>query len=248
MTVTGQNLDIIAGPCSAETERQVLDTAKGLKEIGISVMRAGVWKARSRCDTFEGVGKRALPWLKEVQLEYGMKVMTEVALPSHVETALRAGIDILWIGARTTVNPFMVSELAEALQGVDIPLFVKNPICPDLTLWIGSVERLMRKDIDRLALIHRGFCLLDNTPYRNTPLWDLTDRMHNEFPGLPVYCDPSHIAGNKKLLGQLCQLAVDNHNNGLFIECHYRPETALSDAFQQVTPEELKKILDTLCL
>ncbi|MEN6323618.1 MAG: phospho-2-dehydro-3-deoxyheptonate aldolase [Proteiniphilum sp.] len=239
-------LDVIAGPCSAETEQQILNTARGLKEIGVGVMRAGVWKARSRFGSFEGVGKRAMPWLNKVQQEYGMQVMTEVALPSHVEEALKSGIDKLWIGARTTVNPFMMSELAEALQGVSIPLFVKNPVSPDLALWIGSVERLLRKNSSDISLIHRGFCLPDNTPYRNTPLWDLTQRMCDEFPDLPIYCDPSHIAGNRSLLLQLCEQAVSYQYDGLFVECHYRPEIALSDASQQITPEELKKILDTL--
>lgn len=244
----GQILNVIAGPCSAESRQQMLETAKGLNDIGISVMRAGLWKPRSRCGMFEGLGARAIPWLNEIQQTYGMKVMTEVALPSHVEIVLKSGVDMLWIGARTTVNPFMMSELAEALRGVDIPLFVKNPVNPDLLLWTGSVERLMRVGIRDISLIHRGFCLLDNKPYRNTPVWELVDKMHDEFPDFPVYCDPSHIAGNKALLPHLCQEALDHHNDGLFIESHCCPDKALSDAAQQITPTELGKMLTNLGL
>lgn len=242
----GWKMNVIAGPCSAESERQVLETAVGLKKVGISVMRAGLWKPRSRYGTFEGVGVQGLPWLNEVQRVCGMKVMTEVALPSHVEAALKGGVDMLWIGARTTVNPFMMSELAEALRGVDVPLFVKNPVCPDLSLWIGSVERLVRAGIHRLSLIHRGFCLSDNLPYRNTPLWELVDQMQSEFPDFPVYCDPSHIAGKRELLLPLCREALARHNDGLFIECHCCPERALSDAAQQLTPSGLEELLLSL--
>ena len=242
----GRIMDVIAGPCSAESAQQVLETAAGLKKAGISVLRAGLWKPRSRCGTFEGVGVQALPWLNEVQRLYGMKVMTEVAMPSHVEAALKGGVDMLWIGARTTVNPFMMSELAEALRGVDIPLFVKNPVCPDLSLWIGAVERLARVGICQLSLIHRGFCLPDNAPYRNTPLWELVDSMHAEFPDFPVYCDPSHIAGKRELLYQLCREALGHHNDGLFLESHCCPEKALSDAAQQLTPVGLEELLETL--
>lgn len=242
----GVRLDVIAGPCSAESRQQILETAEGLKNAGISVMRAGLWKPRSRCGTFEGVGVQALPWLKDAKNLYGLKVMTEVALPSHVEVALKEGIDMLWIGARTTVNPFMISELAEALRGVDILVFIKNPVNPDLPLWMGCVERLLRVGVCRISLIHRGFCLLDNTPYRNTPLWGLVDEMHQEFPDFPVYCDPSHIAGKRHLLLQLCRDAISHHNDGLFIECHCCPDKALSDAAQQVTPAELNKLLAAL--
>lgn len=241
-------LDVIAGPCSAESRQQVMETAEGLKRVGISVMRAGLWKPRSRCGTFEGVGVRALPWLNDVRHTYGLKVMTEVALPSHVEAALKGGVDMLWIGARTTVNPFMMSEIAESLRGVDIPLFVKNPVCPDLALWIGSVERLVRVGIHRISLIHRGFCLVDNAPYRNTPLWILADQMHQEFPEFPLYCDPSHIAGKRELLLQICRDAMKHHNDGLFIECHCCPEKALSDAAQQITPTGLENLLEALAV
>ena len=239
-------LDVIAGPCSAESRQQVLETAEGLKRLGVSVMRAGLWKPRSRYGAFEGVGECALPWLHDVQCRYGLMVMTEIALPVHVEAALKGNVDMLWIGARTTVNPFMMSELAEALRGVDIPVFVKNPVCPDVPLWIGSVERLLRAGVNRISLIHRGFCLSDNTPYRNSPLWELVEYMRREFPAFPVYCDPSHIAGRRELLLPLCREAVAHQNDGLFIECHCCPEQALSDAGQQITPAGLGMLLDNL--
>lgn len=239
-------MDVIAGPCSAESREQVIETAKGLNEIGISVMRAGLWKPRSRYGMFEGVGEKAIPWLNEIQREYRMKVMTEVALPSHVELALKGGIDMLWIGARTTVNPFMMAELAESLRGIDIPIFIKNPVCPDLSLWIGGLERLMNAGIERLSLIHRGFCLENNAPYRNMPLWNMVKIMHQEFPTFPIYCDPSHIAGNRELLLQVCNEAIVCQYDGLFIESHYEPDKALSDAKQQLSPSDLGRLLAKL--
>lgn len=235
--------DIIAGPCSAENQQQVIQTALALKTIGIRTMRAGVWKPRSRYGRFEGAGEAALPWLQEVQQVCKLKVMTEVALPIHVEAALRAGMDMLWIGARTTANPFMMNELAAALKGTQIPVFLKNPICPDLNLWIGSIERLQLAGVNQLRLIHRGFCILDNEPYRNSPLWDLPWKMKNLFPDLPMYCDPSHIAGKKELVYELCTEALKRNYEGLFIECHTCPSKALSDAQQQITPAELKDMI-----
>lgn len=236
-------LNIIAGPCSAESREQILETAKALKKIGISTMRAGLWKPRSRYGTFEGIGDKGLSWLKEVQQNLGIKVMTEVALPVHVEKALKAEIDMLWIGTRTTVNPFMITELAEALRGSHTPVFIKNPICPDLALWIGCIERLQKANLVHLNLIHRGFCLLDNKPYRNTPLWNFADQIRHFFPQLPIYCDPSHMAGKKELIPELCHQAIFRKYDGLFIECHIRPQEALSDAQQQITPDELKKMI-----
>ncbi len=236
-------LDIVAGPCSAESREQVMETALQLKTVGIKTFRAGLWKPRSRCGTFEGVGVSALPWLNEVQKMYGMKVTTEVALPAHVDAALKAGIDILWIGARTTVNPFMMFELAESLRGCSVPVFVKNPVCPDLTLWKGGIDRLCRAGVNCISLIHRGFCLEDNTPYRNTPLWDFVDRIRVVFPDFPLYCDPSHIAGRRELLPELCKKALDYNYHGLFIESHCAPDKALSDVAQQITPNELNDLM-----
>lgn len=239
-------IDVIAGPCSAESRDQIFETAKGLNEIGIKTMRAGLWKPRSRYGAFEGVGVIGFPWLQEVQKEFGMKVMTEVALPIHVEQSLKASIDMLWIGARTTVNPFMMNEIAESLRGVDIPVFVKNPVCPDLALWEGGVERFFKLGLKRLSIIHRGFCLLDNTPYRNTPLWNMVQKVRELFPDIPIYCDPSHMAGKRELLLELCNIAMEYEYDGLFIESHYNPSKALSDANQQVTPKELKIILNKI--
>ncbi|WP_299231777.1 phospho-2-dehydro-3-deoxyheptonate aldolase [uncultured Bacteroides sp.] len=245
-TSNGNYTNIIAGPCSAENRDQLFNTAEALKNIGICKIRAGLWKPRSRFGTFEGVGCIGLPWLKEIQSGLGMKVMTEVALPSHVEMALKYDIDMLWIGARTTVNPFMVTELAGALKGTKIPVYIKNPMCPDIELWAGCIERMMHADIKNLFLIHRGFCLLDNTPYRNSPLWELSDKIREEFPNIPIYCDPSHMAGNKELIHGICLKAIEKKYDGIFIESHISPKDALSDARQQITPAELKFLLENL--
>ena len=234
---------IIAGPCSAETREQMLQTAAGLQAIGIGTLRAGLWKPRSRCGTFEGVGERGLPWMQEIQQTFGMQVMTEVALPSHIEAALNAGLDMFWIGARTTVNPFMMHELAEALRGVDIPVWVKNPVSPDLELWIGGIERLQHAGVKRIGAIHRGFCLVDNAPYRNSPLWDQMEALRHRLPGIPIYCDPSHIAGKRELLLEICRKALSLQVDGLFIESHCCPQNALSDAAQQLTPDALSEML-----
>lgn len=246
MAIHGGKLEIIAGPCSAESEKQVLETAEGLKKAGIKVFRAGIWKPRSRLGSFEGMGVTALPWLEEVRQEYGLEVMTEVATPYHVDCALKHGMDRLWIGARTSVNPFMISELAESLRGVEIPIYVKNPVCPDVELWKGVIERLKNVGIKDISLIHRGFCLLDNSPYRNTPLWNLCTEVKQEFGNIPLYCDPSHIAGRRELISDLCLQALKNNVDGLFIESHCNPDCALSDSLQQFTPSMLKELLDNI--
>lgn len=239
-------IGIVAGPCSAENRGQMLETAKVLKNIGIGIIRAGLWKPRSRFGTFEGVGERGLAWLNEIQQELGLKVMTEVALPSHVEAVIKAGIDMVWIGARTSVNPFMMRELAEALKGCDIPVWIKNPVCPDVELWIGAVERLQHAGLKDLRIIHRGFCTVGHHPYRNAPLWELAEDFRTRFPGMPFYCDPSHIAGKRELVPSVCEKALSLHIDGLFIESHCCPQEALSDSSQQLTPVALSGLLDSL--
>lgn len=236
-------IGVIAGPCSAESRVQILETARGLQKIGVETLRAGLWKPRSRFGTFEGVGESGLAWLGEIQRELGMKTMTEVALPSHVEAVMKAGIDMVWIGARTTVNPFMMSELAEALHGCDIPVWVKNPVCPDIELWIGAVERLQHAGVRDIRIIYRGFCTIQHQPYRNAPLWEYAERFRSNFLDLPFYCDPSHIAGKRELLSSVCEKALSLQVDGLFIESHCQPEKALSDAAQQLTPDALAGLL-----
>lgn len=241
-------IGLVAGPCSAENREQMMTTAKGLKNLGVTTLRAGLWKPRSRCGTFEGVGECGLAWMNEIQQELGLKVMTEVALPSHVEAVMKAKLDMVWIGARTTVNPFMMHELAEALRGCDIPVWVKNPVCPDVELWIGAVERLQQVGVQDIRIIHRGFCTTDSAPYRNAPLWELAEKFHTCFPELPFYCDPSHIAGKRELLLSVCKKALSLQADGLFIESHCCPQKALSDSAQQLTPEALTELLHTLKL
>ena len=236
---------IISGPCSAESEEQLLNTAKSLKGK-INVFRAGVWKPRTKPNSFEGVGKKALFWLQKVQKETGLKVITEVATAKHVELCLNAGIDMLWIGARTTVNPFYVQEISEALSGVNIPVFVKNPIHPDISLWIGALERLNNKGITKLSAIHRGFFTYESSAFRNEPKWELPIELKRKLPDLPIICDPSHISGNRKLIGDISQTAMDLDMNGLMIESHINPKKALSDVNQQLTPAELQNLLDSL--
>ncbi len=239
---------VIAGPCSAETEEQVMETAKGLKEIGVKIFRAGIWKPRTRPNTFEGVGKEGLPWMKRVQKELGMLTSTEVANASHVFEAVKYGVDILWIGARTTANPFAVQEIADALEGVDIPVLIKNPINPDVELWIGALERLNRSGIKKLAAIHRGFSTYDKTFYRNIPQWQLPIELKRRIPELPILTDPSHICGNRDLLFEISQKAMDLNFEGLIVESHVTPEKAISDAGQQVTPKALQELLGNLVL
>ena len=239
---------VIAGPCSAETEEQVMETALKLAEKGCHNFRAGVWKPRTKPGGFEGNGEKALPWMAQVKKETGMLVATEVATPEHVELCLKYGIDILWVGARTTANPFAVQALADALQGVDVPVFVKNPVSPDLELWIGAMERINRSGVKRMAAIHRGFSNYDNKIYRNLPLWQLPIELHRRIPELPIICDPSHIGGRRELIAPLCQQAMDLGFDGLIVESHCDPDKAWSDAKQQVTPDVLDYILSLLVI
>lgn len=239
---------IMAGPCSAETEEQVMDTARQLKANGIGIYRAGLWKPRTRPNAFEGVGKEGLPWLKRVKEELGMYTATEVANVKHVYDALKAGIDIIWIGARTTANPFAVQEIADALEGVDVPVFVKNPVSPDLELWIGALERLNRAGITKLAAIHRGFAIYNRTLYRNNPQWEIPIELKRQIPDLPIITDPSHICGSRDLLFEVSQRAMDLDFYGLIIESHCNPDVALSDAQQQLTPQNLDVLIHKLVL
>lgn len=239
---------VIAGPCSAETEEQVMDTARQLSAKGIKIFRAGIWKPRTKPGGFEGVGEAGLPWLQRVQKELGMLVSTEVATPKHVEAALEHGVDILWIGARTVANPFAMQELADALRGHDVPVLVKNPVNPDLELWIGGLERLNGAGIKRLGVIHRGFSSYDKRIYRNLPMWHIPIELRRRFPQLPVFGDPSHIGGARELVAPLCQQAMDLGFEGLIVESHCTPDAAWSDAKQQVTPDVLDFILEKLVI
>lgn len=239
---------VIAGPCSAETEEQVMNTARQLSKDGIKIMRAGIWKPRTKPGGFEGVGSEGLAWLKRVKKETGMYVSTEVATQKHVYEALKYGVDLLWIGARTTANPFAVQEIAEALQGVDIPVLVKNPVNPDLELWVGALQRLSAVGLTKLGAIHRGFSSYDKTIYRNMPQWHIPIELKRRYPNLPIICDPSHIGGNRELIQPLSQQAMDVGFEGLIIETHCNPEEAWSDAAQQVTPSVLKTILNNLII
>ncbi len=237
---------VIAGPCSAESEEQVMNTATRLAKLGVKVFRAGVWKPRTKPGGFEGHGEVALPWMKRVKEEAGMLITTEVATPKHVEAALEAGMDMLWIGARTTANPFAIQELADSLRGVDVPVLVKNPVNPDIELWIGALMRINGAGVKRLGAIHRGFSSVDQKIYRNTPLWHIPIELHRRFPTLPIICDPSHIGGRRDLIASLCQQAMDMGFEGLIVESHCSPDQAWSDAKQQVTPDVLDFILDRL--
>ena len=239
---------LIAGPCSAETEEQVLETARQLRAGGIHIFRAGVWKPRTKPGGFEGQGEAALPWMKRVKDETGMLTCTEVATPHHVELALAAGIDILWIGARTSANPFAVQELANALKGVDVPVLYKTPVNPDLELWIGGMQRLNAAGIHRMAAIHRGFTSFEKTIYRNLPMWHVPIELRRRIPELPILCDPSHIGGRRELIAPLSQQAMDLGFDGLIIESHTHPDSAWSDAAQQVTPDVLSIIIDNLVI
>jgi chorismate mutase len=237
---------IIAGPCSAETEEQVWQTLLGLHHLPIDAVRAGIWKPRTRPGGFEGVGAIGLPWLVQACAHIGKPAMIEVATPQHVETALKAGIDMLWIGARTTVNPFSVQAIADALQGVKVPVFVKNPVNPDLNLWIGAIERVNRAGITQLAAIHRGFSSASKTIYRNEPNWEIAIELKTRFPNLPLICDPSHICGRTDLLLETAQHAYNLNYQGIIIETHATPHIAWSDAQQQITPNELSTLLAAL--
>ncbi len=239
---------VIAGPCSAETEEQVMTTARQLAFKGCHIFRAGVWKPRTKPGGFEGNGEAALPWLKRVKDETGMLITTEVATPEHVELALKYGMDILWVGARTTANPFAMQALADSLKGVDIPVLVKNPVNPDLELWIGAMERINQAGVKRIAAIHRGFSSFDKKIYRNLPMWQIPIELRRRIPDLPIICDPSHIGGRRELVAPLCQQAMDLGFDGLIVESHCDPDKAWSDAKQQVTPEVLDYILSLLVI
>ncbi len=239
---------IIAGPCSAETHEQVLTTARQLAAKGHKIFRAGIWKPRTKPGGFEGVGVEGLSWLKEVKRETGMYISTEVATAKHVYECLKAGIDMMWVGARTTANPFAVQEIADALKGVDIPVLVKNPVNPDLDLWIGALERINNAGLKRLGAIHRGFSSYDKKIYRNLPQWHIPIELHRRLPELPIFCDPSHIGGKRELVASLCQQAMDLNFDGLIIESHCNPDAAWSDASQQITPDVLDYIVNLLVI
>jgi chorismate mutase len=245
--ISNSNPLIIAGPCSAESEEQVLNTAKKLKAIGkVDIFRSGIWKPRTRPGQFEGIGHRALEWLQNMRKEVGLPFVVEVANSRHVEHALAASADALWIGARTTVNPFYVQEIAESLKGTKIPLLIKNPIHSDLGLWIGAFERFDKSGIKNLAAVHRGFYASNSAPYRNDPKWEISFDLRRLAPEIPIICDPSHIAGTSVLVEQIAQVAMDIQMDGLMIEVHPNPNQALSDAEQQITPKQLESLLESL--
>ena len=237
---------VIAGPCSAETEEQVLKIAHELKDSDVNYFRAGIWKPRTRPGNFEGVGALGLKWLQKVKAETGMKTATEVANAAHVKLALEHDIDLLWIGARSTVSPFIVQEIADALEGTDKIVLVKNPVNPDLALWLGGIERLYSADIKNLGVIHRGFSTYEKTRYRNNPEWQIAIELQNRFPDLPLICDPSHITGKRDMIFEVSQTALDLNFNGLMIETHVDPDNAWSDAAQQVTPDTLIQMMEDL--
>ncbi|MDP5171817.1 MAG: bifunctional 3-deoxy-7-phosphoheptulonate synthase/chorismate mutase type II [Bacteroidia bacterium] len=237
------DFSVIAGPCSAETPEQVMETALGVAQQGAKMLRAGIWKPRTRPNSFEGVGSPGLKWLKEAGDATGLPVCTEVANVKHVYEALRTGIDVLWLGARTTTNPFAVQEIADALEGVDIPVMVKNPVNPDIDLWIGAMERIEKAGITKIAAIHRGFSTYGPSKYRNAPHWEIPVELRRRLPDVPIICDPSHICGRRDLLSAISQEALDLNLDGLMIESHPNPDKALSDAKQQITPEVLGELL-----
>lgn len=239
---------VISGPCSAETEEQVMTTARALHKAGVKIFRAGVWKPRTKPGGFEGLGVEAFPWLNRVKEELGMYVAVEVANAKHVKEALEHRVDIIWIGARTTANPFSVQEIADALEGTDIPVLIKNPVNPDVDLWIGAIERIHKAGIRRIGAIHRGFSSADKKIYRNLPQWHIPIELHRQLPNLPLICDPSHIGGKRELIAPISQQAMDLNFDGLIIETHCNPDKAWSDASQQVTPEVLELILDNLVI
>ena len=237
---------VVAGPCSAESEEQVMETARGLKEIGINVYRAGIWKPRTHPGCFEGVGVPGLKWLQKVRREYGMRICTEVANERHVSECLKHGVDMVWLGARTTANPFLVQEIAEALRDTDIPVLVKNPVNPDLDLWIGAFERLAAQGVRKLGAVHRGVSTASKIKYRNLPQWEMAVELRSRYPELPMFADPSHMGGKREYLFELSQRAMDLGLDGLMIESHCDPSCALSDASQQLTPSALISLLESL--
>ena len=238
----------IAGPCSAETEEQVMETAKGLNDFGIHVYRAGIWKPRTHPGSFEGVGTQGLKWLRRVKQELGMKVCTEVASEKHVLECIKYGVDLVWVGARTSANPFLMQEIADALEGTDIPVLVKNPVNPDLDLWIGALERLNRAGLRKLGVIHRGFSTSASIPYRNDPSWKIAIELRTRYPQMAFFADPSHMAGDRKYLQELSQRAMDLGLDGLMVESHCNPDAAWSDAKQQLTPAALQSLLENLVI
>ncbi len=238
---------IISGPCSAETEEQVMQTAIRLAATGkVDIMRAGIWKPRTRPGSFEGIGTKGLPWLQQAKKASGLPVAVEVATAKQVEDALHFGVDVLWIGARTTVNPFSVQEIADALRGADVPVLIKNPLNPDLELWIGAMERVAKAGIKEIGLIHRGFSSYGNTEYRNAPMWHLAIEMKRRYPDLLMINDPSHICGRRDILQEVAQTAIDLDFDGLIIESHIDPDNAWSDAKQQITPEKLGEMISSI--
>ncbi len=237
---------LIAGPCSAESREQILAVAKALSSKGVKYLRAGVWKPRTKPGGFEGVGAVGLEWLKEAKEVYGVKIATEVATPNHIFEALKSGVDMLWIGARTVTNPFAMQEVAEAMCSVDIPVLVKNPINPDIELWCGALERLYNSGVRQLGVIHRGFSSYEKKIYRNTPLWHIPIELRRRYPDLTILCDPSHIGGKRELIAPISQQALDLGFDGLMIETHCDPDNALSDASQQITPDVLDYIIKML--
>lgn len=239
---------LIAGPCSAETPEQLLSTAKALAAVGVGIFRAGIWKPRTKPGGFEGVGVEGLEWLRRVKQETGMFTATEVASPEHVEAALQSGIDLLWIGARTAANPFAVQEIADSLAGRDVPVLVKNPVSPDLELWIGAIERLYNAGLRRIAAVHRGFSTYDRSIYRNHPYWAIPIELRRRLPQLQLLCDPSHIGGSQELVAPLSQQAMDLGFDGLLIEAHCCPDSAWSDRSQQITPATLDAMIRTLVI
>lgn len=234
---------VIAGPCSAETEEQLMETAKGLKDMGINVFRAGIWKPRTHPGCFEGIGVEGLTWLQRIKKEYGLKVSTEVASEKHVQECLKHGVDLLWLGARTSANPFLVQEIADALKDTDIPVLVKNPVNADLDLWIGALERLNRAGVKKLGVIHRGFSTFDKIKYRNDPQWQIAIELRSRYPELPFFVDPSHMGGSRDYIQEISQRSLDLGFEGLMIESHCNPSAAWSDAKQQLVPEDLSDLL-----
>jgi len=240
---------IIAGPCAAESREQVLETAEAVKGIpSLLAFRAGLWKPRTQPGDFEGVGEQGLEWLKEVKETTGLRLAVEIATAKHAGLCLQAGVDIVWIGARTVVSPFIVDEIANALKGSDVCIMVKNPVNPDISLWAGGLERLMNKDLANLAAVHRGFDVYYSKPYRNVPLWEIPMELKSKYPDIPVLCDPSHIGGQRKYLSAISQKAIDLGMDGLMIEAHIHPEKAFTDTSQQVSPRELKSMLNQLVI
>jgi chorismate mutase len=240
---------VVAGPCSAESEEQIMATARQLAKMDrVHVFRAGIWKPRTRPNQFEGIGNKGLEWLSKVKKETGLPVATEIAKPEHVDLAVKYDLDMVWLGARTVVNPFSVQELSQALRGTQLPVMIKNPVTPDINLWIGAIERIANAGIKKIAAIHRGFYFFEKSPYRNAPMWEIPIELQRNYPELPMICDPSHIAGKPDYLKEIAQKGLDLAMDGIMIETHWQPKKALTDAMQQITPKFLHELLDGLTL